>query len=183
MSYLYTSHANANTQDDLLLNNLMRFYENPQNISKIKTIVNGESKVSLRIIDWFVTSYAARHSSSFVLDGARVIVFHEYKAMLKSYSKAAFDPFCRRARIFVDTELGECVLGPAGGSVIETTNGQLNFFRWAISRGILVYAASILPHIDADLSSHTLAVKRGKLAEPRVRHGCACIGHATVTFE
>jgi hypothetical protein len=118
-----------------------------------------------------------------VLDGARVIVFHEYKAMLKSYSKAAFDPFCRRARIFVDTERGECVFGPAGGSVIETTNGQLNFFRWAISRGILVYAASILPHIDADLSSHTLAVKRGKLAEPRVRHGCACIGHATVTFE
>ncbi len=42
-----------------------------------------------RIIDWFVTSDAARHSSSFVLDGARVIVFQEYKAMLKRYSKAA----------------------------------------------------------------------------------------------
>ena len=165
-----------------LTQKLLSFYT-PELLRLLRDIVSRRTGLSLRIIDWFVTSYAARHSSSFVLDGARVIVCHEYKAMLKSYSKAAFDPFCRRARIFVDTELGECVLGPAGGTVLETTNGQLNFFRWAISRGILVYAASILPQIDADLSSHTLAVKRGKLAEPRVRHGCACIGHATVTFE
>ena len=165
-----------------LTQKLLAFYT-PELLQLLRDVISRRTGLSLRIVDWFVTSYAARHSSSFVLDGARVIVFHEYKAMLKSYSKASFDPFCRRARIFVDTELGECVSGPAGGTVIETTNGQLNFFRWAISRGILLYASSILPQIDADLSSHTLAVKRGKVAEPRVRHGCACIGHATVTFE
>ena len=165
-----------------LTQKLLAFYT-PELLQLLRDVIMRRTGLSLRIVDWFVTSYAARHSSSFVLDGARVIVFHEYKAMLKSYSKAAFDPFCRRARIFVDVELCESVLGPAGGAVLETTNGQLNFFQWAMSRGVLVYATSILPQIDADLSSHTLSVKSGKVSEPRARHGCACIGHATVTFD
>ena len=146
-------------------------------------IVARRTGLSLRLIDWFVTSYARRNGSSFLLDGARVIVFHEYKAMLKSYSKTSFDPFCRRQRLFVDCERGLAVLGPAGGAVLETTNGQLNFFRWAISRGILVHAASVLADIETDLSAHTQAVKAGKPRQEPERHVCYRIGTATVYFD
>jgi hypothetical protein len=169
-------------RSETLTRKLLTFYS-PELFRLLRDVVARRTGLSLRLIDWFVTSYARRNASSFLLDGARVIVFHEYKAMLKSYSKTSFDPFCRRARIFVDCESALVVHGPAGGAVLETTNGQLNFFRWAIGRGILVHASSLLPDIEADLSAHTQAVKAGKAWHEPERHACYRIGTATVLFD
>jgi len=119
-------------------------------------------RISLRVLDWLVTSYAKRHASSLLIDGQRVVVFHEYKAMLKSYSKCHFDPFCRRGRIYVDTAARAVVHGPAGGSVIETTTGQLNFFLWATTRGIIVYAGAHIDAIEKDLAHAPAASRSGK---------------------
>jgi hypothetical protein len=121
-------------------------------------------RISLRVLDWLVTSYAKRHASSLVVDAQRVLVFHEYKAMLKSYSKCHFDPFCRRGRIYVDTACRAVVHGPAGGTVIETTTGQLNFFLWAMTRGIVVYAAAHIDEIEKDLAHPTAAAPCAKRA-------------------
>lgn len=119
-------------------------------------------RISLRVLDWLVTSYAKRHASSLVIDAQRVVVFHEYKTMLKSYSKCHFDPFCRRGRIYVDTAGRSVVHGPAGGTVIETTTGQLNFFLWAMTRGIIVYAAAHIDAIEKDLVRPHAASRCGK---------------------
>ena len=54
-SILYT------TQNDLLLNNLMDFYKNEDNLDKMLKIITGESKISLRIVDWFATNYAKKY--------------------------------------------------------------------------------------------------------------------------
>ena len=48
------------TQNDLLLSNLMVFYNNKEHLQRIMGIINGESKISLRIVDWFVTNYAKK---------------------------------------------------------------------------------------------------------------------------
>ena len=48
------------TQNDLLLNNLMKFYKENNNLDKMLNIINGESKISLRIVDWFATNYAKK---------------------------------------------------------------------------------------------------------------------------
>jgi len=40
------------TQNDLLLNNLMDFYKNEENLNTMLKIITGESKISLRIVDW-----------------------------------------------------------------------------------------------------------------------------------
>ena len=47
-------------QNDLLLNNLTEFYQqdNYKQLNVMLSVLNGESKISLRIIDWFVTNYA-----------------------------------------------------------------------------------------------------------------------------
>ena len=37
------------TQNDLLLSNLMVFYNNKEHLQRIMGIINGESKISLRI--------------------------------------------------------------------------------------------------------------------------------------
>ena len=47
MSNNYTSRNN------LLLNNLLDFYKNEEHIEKMLKIITGESKISLRIVDWF----------------------------------------------------------------------------------------------------------------------------------
>ena len=49
------------TKDELLLNNLMNFYKNEAYLSKMLKIITGESKISLRIVDWFATNYAITH--------------------------------------------------------------------------------------------------------------------------
>ena len=48
------------TQNDLLMSNLMKFYEEDNNLEKMLKIINGESPISLRIIDWFATNYAKK---------------------------------------------------------------------------------------------------------------------------
>ena len=41
------------TQNDLLLNNLMDFYKDEKTLNRMLKIITGESKISLRIVDWF----------------------------------------------------------------------------------------------------------------------------------
>lgn len=48
------------TQNDLLLNNLKDFYRDNDCLDEMLSIINGESKISLRIVDWFATNYAKK---------------------------------------------------------------------------------------------------------------------------
>ena len=48
------------TQNDLLLNNLIEFYKHDNNLDNMLKIITGESKISLRIVDWFATNYAKK---------------------------------------------------------------------------------------------------------------------------
>ena len=126
------------TQEQWVLYRLEKFYGNLCNIEKIKSILNGESKISLRLIDWFVTNYAKKYNVSYTNEsGKYVIVYLSYKSHLKAYSKKMFDPFCRWKRIKFNE--------------METTVGQLNFFEWAISDNILKYIEDHHDDIHADM--------------------------------
>ena len=41
------------TQNNLLLANLIQFYKDEENLSRMLKIITGESQISLRIVDWF----------------------------------------------------------------------------------------------------------------------------------
>jgi hypothetical protein len=152
----------ANTQDDLLLHNLLNFYKNCENLKIIQTIVNGESRVSLRIIDWFVTNYAKKYETQYVIRMRTGIlkdliedcvfkVHHRYKLQLKAYSKRRFDSFCRWDRISIPC---------ADDSEMMTTIGQLNFFKWAIEHRILDYIESNYADIERDMNSRNSSSRR-----------------------
>ena len=49
------------TQNSLLLENLLDFYSRSNNLERILPIINGKSKISLRLIDWFATNYCKKH--------------------------------------------------------------------------------------------------------------------------
>tara|TARA_B100000900_G_scaffold414940_1_gene443143 strand:+ start:998 stop:1492 length:495 start_codon:yes stop_codon:yes gene_type:complete len=132
----------------------MKFYEKNNNIDKILPIINGESKISLRLIDWFVTNYSKKNFT-IIKDGTkRFKVYLDYKLKLKAYSKKRFDPFCRWERITIP--YGE-------DSLMETTIGQLNFFRWIIENNILGYIKEKLSDINDDMNKrNSTSKKKGK---------------------
>jgi hypothetical protein len=186
---------------EALLDKLLAFFT-PDLVRVLCDVIGGRQCVSLRLLDWFVTSYARRHASSFVFRGKTVIVWNEYKSMLKSYSKTHFDPFCRRDRIHIDASGGSCVLvahgaGGANGPTtaptaptaptalaLTTTIGQLNFFRWAIESGLLVYVQLIERDVAHDLATHTHKVKAGSTSDAHVHHGYTRVAsNTTVAFE
>lgn len=52
--------TNIDTQSELLLEKLLQFYNADNNFDKMINIINGTSKISLRIVDWFVTNYSKK---------------------------------------------------------------------------------------------------------------------------
>ena len=133
------------TQNDLLLLKLKDFYKNEENLTHMLEIINGTSKISLRIIDWFVTNYAKKHYTVItMLNNSRIKVYDEYKLKLKAYSKVRFDPFCRWDRISIP--LNET-------SYIQTTIGQLNFFKWALENSIVKFVEENISLIEYDMNS------------------------------
>ena len=49
------------------MKSLEKFYEIPENISLFIPIVNSESKISIRLIDHFVTKYAKNYKTNYKL--------------------------------------------------------------------------------------------------------------------
>lgn len=153
------------TQNDLLLKNLLSFYEtskdgvyNPQNnLDKMLKIITGESKISLRIVDWFATNYAKKYYTLYTIEqtsdnvARRFKVYDDYKLKLKAYSKRRFDPFCRWERISIPYTYGK---------FIETTIGQLNFFKWALENKVVDYIENNYDIIEKDMNSRNSTSKR-----------------------
>lgn len=147
--------ANYTTQNDLLMNNLMDFYKDETNLTRMLKIITGESKISLRIVDWFATNYAKKYYTIFdIEDGAnsrRFKVYVDYKLKLKAYSKKRFDPFCRWDRISIPYKTDTC---------IETTIGQLNFFKWALENKVVDYIEENYETIEKDMNNRNSTSKR-----------------------
>ena len=148
--------TNYTTQNELLLNNLMDFYKNENNLTNMLKIITGESKISLRIVDWFATNYAKKNYTLYSIeenDGSlkRFKVYFDYKLKLKAYRKRRFDPFCRWDRISIPYKNGTC---------IETTIGQLNFFKWAIENKVIDYIYENYDEIEKDMNNRNSTSKR-----------------------
>ena len=139
------------TQNSLLLSNLLAFYKDPDHIDKMLSIINGDSDISLRIVDWFATNYSKKNFVVISRNGRRVNVYTDYKLNLRAYSKKRFDPFCRWARLSVPYREGTC---------IQTTLGQLNFFKWAIEKGVVDYISKNRDVIEQDMNSRNSTSRR-----------------------
>lgn len=144
--------------DILLLESLKKFYEDTENGERLYTILVNSRLVSLRSIDWFITNYSKKNNICYLLyetDNKKysfleknnkfhigLNVYHSYKSQLKAYSKKRFDPFCRRDRI-------EFIIND---HKIETTIGQLNFFKWAINNLVIDYIIDNKKEIEEDMN-------------------------------
>jgi|TARA_Y100000992_G_scaffold256118_1_gene189507 hypothetical protein len=153
--------SSLQTQNDLLLNKLTEFYTNLEYLETMMRIINGETKISLRIVDWFVTNYAKKYYTVYNIPSlkgdvsTRFKVYHDYKLKLKAYSKKRFDPFCRWERITI----------PFMEKHMETTIGQLNFFKWAIEYKVIDYIEENYQQIENDMNSRNTSSKKRDILE------------------
>ena len=157
MNSIGTSYT---TQNELLLNNLMEFYKDENYLTRMLKIITGESKISLRIVDWFATNFAKKYFTLYNVTDEfdrtrRFKVYIDYKLKLKAYSKKRFDPFCRWDRISIPYKTD---------TFIETTIGQLNFFKWALENKVIDYIEENYDVIEADMNSRNSTSKKKELA-------------------
>jgi hypothetical protein len=138
-----TRKKKIHCKQELIISSLQRFYGGRTDLDEIVDLLKGTSEVSLRLIDWFVTNYSKAHSTSYILNGQEFVVYMNYKNQLKAYSKKLFDPFCRRERISFQIPGHEAFL---------TTVGKLNFFRWALEKGILDYIKGHQTEIEKQMN-------------------------------
>ena len=150
MSQAYSS------QKTLLLNNLITYYQGNDNLDRMLKIINGDVNISLRIVDWFTTNYAKKYYTVYDLpNGSRFKAYTDYKLKLRSYSKKNFDPFCRWERISIPYK---------NDTHLQTTLGQLNFFKWAFENNIIDYIESNYAVIEKDMNNRNSTSKRKQAA-------------------
>ena len=78
-------------------------------------------------------------------------VYNSYKSQLKAFSKKQFDPFCRRERIEFKCK----------HESINTTVGQLNFFKWILNNKIMDYIEMNIDDIENDMNESLKSIKKG----------------------
>ena len=105
---------------------LQDFFTQRPNWNILLKFLNYDSKYSLRVIDYFLTSYCYNNNIKY----NNINMSFSYKEQLKKFHKKFFDPCSRGQRIPFFFTKTECII---------TTICQLNFFKWFIERKIYEY--------------------------------------------
>jgi len=140
------------SKEEILLNSLINYYYNNNEIYPIIDIITGKSNISLRIIDWFITNYCNKYN--IILSNKNISyfnVYNEYKSQLKAYNKRFFDPFCR---INDKNNIKKIIFKYNNDNYIKTTIGQINFFKWATNNYIINYIIDNYDKIYNDMNSN-----------------------------
>ena len=134
-------------KNELLLQSLKKFFTEEKFV-KILPIITGTSKISLRVIDWFVTNYSKKYQIIYKIkennDECYINIYNHYRSQLNAYGKKYIDPFCRgKDRILFKVSESQCVM---------TNISQLNFFKWTLQYNVLDYIDKNYNNIVKDMT-------------------------------
>jgi len=137
-----TDNIKITSHESMILKSIESFYLNNQTSNIFINIITSDANISIRLIDYFITKYSKLHKISYKYNDQIVNIYSSYKQQLKAYQKKHFDPFSRGDRIpyFINDT---CII---------TTIGQLNFFKWFISKNILEYITNNQNTIENEMN-------------------------------
>jgi len=148
-------------QDEYILNNLFRILNHNNLFKKSK-----ETKISLRLIDWFVTNYCKKNKIIIQKNNNRneyLNIYNSYKSNLRAFSKQLFDPFRRKNILYMIYEntnydntnkiniTFSLQYNKVQSNYVKTTIGQINFFKWIIDNNIYEYIVEHKKIIEDDM--------------------------------
>lgn len=165
---------------DIMLENA-KFYSKSDNLNTFLNFIrkseSAKKNSALRTLNWFATNHTKIvdvniHGRSIRLD---------YLQQLKAYQKEFFDPFRRNKRILWKWELNDESQTPTNftweyieeskskdkdlkttkDNEIVTTIAQVNFFKWAINRGVLQYVKENMESIKETQSKYSKSKRKG----------------------
>ena len=169
---------NITGKQDLLMSSLTKFY-NSERISEIIQILNGKSKTSLRIIDWFVTNYAKKNNIVYYLKKPDFEENSLKKSKKKNKKKKSTTKYEDTPPIsngfyqfivylnyksqlkayskkqfdpFCRRDRIQFYYDKDKEKYLITTVGQLNFFRWTLENNVLDYINDNLKLIEEDMN-------------------------------
>lgn len=143
----------------LLLKSVTKWFDaHPEDYKRMLTITNKTNGgsvggggncegASLRMLDWFVTNYARRANTAYIIEDEKTgekrlfIVFIAYKVALDYYHKDLFDPFRRSGSEDGDDDTMEYM----------SRLRQLNFFQWAFANKVIDYVVLHAKEIEEDM--------------------------------
>lgn len=141
----------SSKKDNLLKENLLKSF-NKKKLNIVADVLLKKTNYSLRIIEWFISNYAKKNNTSYLVKGKVFNVYSSYKnGQLKSFSKKQFDLFRRGKRFILKID---------STRTIETTVAQLNFFRWAIENDVLEYVDKHVSSIKKDMDKNMNSSKK-----------------------
>lgn len=162
---LDNSVEKINSKEMIILDKNKQFFShNRKYIDTMLKIINGESDISIRLLDWFVSNYSKEYNTCYKISingmKSSFCVYSEYKNQLNGYSKDYFDPFCRKKKIsYLYKDKND-----ENKIAFKSSIGQLNFFQWAIRNRIIIYVQNHIKEIESDMKTRTKENKKNKIA-------------------
>jgi len=158
---------------DDLMNKIETFFSKSEHMGKMKPFLLGESKISIRLIEWFVSVYSMNNRVDwFVDDGEFFSVYPDYQDMMSDNTKQLFDPFCRKWRKERrKNKKGESFMVKVYHGIkfyytdteyLITTVAQLNFFKWFISNKVLDYMIEHKDELCLEMNQYNHEKKKRK---------------------
>jgi hypothetical protein len=131
----------------LLLKSLQAYFTE-EKFKKVIPLITGSSRISLRVIDWFVTNYSKKNQIIYKIkendEECYINIHTHYRSQLNAYGKKYIDPFCRgKDRIMFKVSDSQCIL---------SNISQLNFFKWAHQYKVLEFIEKNYEIIVKDMS-------------------------------
>jgi hypothetical protein len=166
-----------NNKELSILDKNKKFFSADSKYVKIMLeIINGESAISIRLLDWFVSNYSKKWNTFYKIKiHSKIQLFYvhsEYKNQLHGYSKRYFDPFCRKNSkkiIYRYSENNKNNNKNKKPITFLTSIGQLNFFQWAIRYKIIKYVQLHIKQIENDMKEvNKLSKERKKIMKELV---------------
>ena len=150
------------SHEEKSLHDVINFFTSNETNLKIFTdiIVFKKSKISLRLLEWFVTNYTKKNDITYTIARpqkdtlkpkmVQFDVYGSYEAQIDGFSKKKFDPYCRcNGEDLIKLEYSDPLTNEK--TRFETSICQLNFFRWAIQNLVIDYVQKNYKIIYDDL--------------------------------
>ena len=139
-----TPNTDVSDGTEFLKAQLINFFTIKENLDRVLPIMNRTSPLSLRMLDHFVVNYSRTTPVGWTLDNGEYFdVQKSYQDRLDKFTKRLFDPFRRNRNSRFYHSFGK--------ERIETTIGQLCFFRWCLQNKILEYVEKNIATINEDM--------------------------------
>lgn len=162
---LEAKYIKFDPQEVMFYNRVNSFFKSleEKKFKHMVDILNGKADISLRLLEWFITKYCDKYKTTKCVKENKesFVIYVGYKAALKTYRKRYFDPFKRNQQ---EKKQKFCYMCVKNGKEykVNTTLGQLHFFRWLFENNILNYIVANLDSIKASMEHMNRLEKKRK---------------------